>query len=69
MKRFTIWEEARDYAQDYANRLSLDVAIRKTTEYGKAGFNVSIASKLDCDYDRAEIVKPNEPMDTKDEQD
>jgi ATPase family associated with various cellular activities (AAA) len=59
-QRFTDWKAAHTYAQNLANTTGQDVAIRAANEFGKKGFNVSIASKNDSDYARAEIVKPNQ---------
>lgn len=59
--RFKEWRDARNYAQDRADKTGLNVAIRAQKEYGKNGYNVSFASKNDSDYECAEIVRPNEP--------
>lgn len=56
--RFLNWHEARNHAQARANRDRLDVAIRGVREYGHDGYNVSLASRNDSDYARAEIVRP-----------
>lgn len=60
-QRFAIdqWPAAHAYAKAMANRLNLDVAIRKAKEYGKSGLNVSLACRADSDYHTAEIVKPD----------
>ena len=57
-QRFTVWEEAREYAQGLADALQLDAAIRKVREYGHWGFNVHLARRNDSDYALAEIVNP-----------
>ena len=59
--RFTTYLEAWEAARVQATSSNLDVAIRRTREYGKDGFNVSYASRNDSDYARAEIVKPHQP--------
>ena len=59
--RYLDWHEAHAAAVDDANRLRLDIAIRAVKEYGKFGYNVSIASRNDSDYARAEIVHPGDP--------
>jgi hypothetical protein len=56
--RFTNYEQAYKYASKLANEHRMDVAIRKTREFGKVGFNVSFLSKHDTDYYTAEIVMP-----------
>lgn len=53
------WKEAHAVAQEKANRLGLDVALRKTKEYGRSGYRVSLASRNDSDYALAEIVRPD----------
>lgn len=55
---FRDWSDAHRHAEEKANRLGLDVAIRATKEYGKKGFAVHLASRNDSDYALAEIVKP-----------
>jgi len=62
MKRFIEWKDAHTHAQKLANDTKLDVAIRRTREYGRDGFNVSFASQNDSDYARAEIVRPHYGM-------
>ncbi len=57
-ERFTDWKQAHTRAQELANQTGQNVALRKVSEFGKAGFNVSLASGNDSDYDRAEIVRP-----------
>ena len=57
--RFITYETAYSAARDRANSSGLDVAIRKTKEYGRLGLNVSYASRNDSDYARAEIVNPD----------
>ena len=59
-ERFTEWKDAHAAAQRQANQSNMDVAIRKTKEYGKTGYNVSYASRNDSDYALAEIVKPDD---------
>jgi|ERR1019366_1318296 predicted Rossmann fold nucleotide-binding protein DprA/Smf involved in DNA uptake len=56
--RYIDWKEAHKSAQEQANESGSDVAIRKTLEYGKTGYNVSYASRNDSDYALAEIVQP-----------
>ena len=58
--RYETWKEAHAEAARKAKRLGLDVAIRATREYGKLGFNVSLASHNDSDYARAEIGRPGD---------
>lgn len=60
MRRFSDWKDAHDEATKLANHVKLDVAIRKVKEYGKVGYNVTLASRNDSDYALAEIVKPSE---------
>lgn len=60
MRRFTDWKDAHKEAEQLANHCKCDVAIRKVKEYGKVGFNVTLASRNDSDYALAEIVKPSE---------
>jgi len=60
-RRFTDWKEAHRAAIDLADQVGLDVAIRRQREYGKDGFNLSLACKMDSDYARAEIVRPGTP--------
>lgn len=60
--RFTNWSEAHTYAVTKAKECSVDFAIRFVREFGKGGYNVSIASHNDSDYSRAEIVRPNDPL-------
>jgi hypothetical protein len=62
MKRFTDYLEAARYARETATKANLDVAIRKTREFGQIGFNVSFASRNDNDYYTAEIVNPGTPI-------
>lgn len=59
--RYARYEDAYDAAQVQASTHNLDVAIRKTKEYGKTGYNVSFAARNDSDYYWAEIVTPNCP--------
>lgn len=59
--RFTDYQDAANYARQRATASGLDVAIRRTREYGRDGYNVSYASRNDSDYARAEIVRPSEP--------
>ena len=59
--RFADYHEAYNAAVDKARSCGLDVAIRFVKEYGKAGYNVSFASRNDSDYARAEIVTPKHP--------
>jgi hypothetical protein len=62
--RYDTYDDAARNARDVATRHNMDVAIRRTKEYGKTGFNVSYAAKQDSDYARAEIIKPGEPQST-----
>ena len=62
MERFIEWVDARQNAVLKAKRLNMDMAIRRVKEYGKDGFNVTIASRNDSDYARAEIVTPSDPI-------
>ena len=57
-ERYDQWVLARQAAIEKANRLGLDVAIRYVKEFGRRGYNVAVASKMDSDYVRAEIVRP-----------
>ena len=59
-KRFTDWKEAHAAAVEYANFAKMDVALRAVKEFGKRGFSISIASRNDSDYARAEIVRPGD---------
>lgn len=59
--RYANYEDAYDAAVTRARTANIDVAIRRTSEYGKWGYNVSYASRNDSDYVRAEIVTPNHP--------
>lgn len=59
--RFTDYHAAAAVARERADRTRLDVAIRRTKEYGRDGYNVSFASHNDSDYTLAEIVTP-EPV-------
>lgn len=59
--RFADWKEAHTEAQKRANEVGADVAIRKISEFGKMGFNISFASRNDSDYALAEIVRPDAP--------
>ncbi len=61
-KRFSTWEEAHIAALQYAVDTKHDVALRKVKEYGRTGFNISLACTNDSDYARAEIVRPIEAM-------
>ena len=60
-KRFTDYHEAYNAAVDMARSCHHDVALRFVKEYGKAGYNLSFASRNDSDYARAEIVTPKHP--------
>jgi hypothetical protein len=60
-KRFIDWKEAHSAAVAYANETKHDVALRIAKEYGKTGYNISLASRNDSDYYLAEIVKPGDP--------
>lgn len=62
MSRFTDWKEAHTEAVKLANLCQHDVAIRSVKEYGKRGFNVSLASRNDSDYAMAEMVRPGDPQ-------
>lgn len=55
---YTDYKEARRNAENTADRLGLDVALRGGKEYTTKGFHVHLASRNDSGYDRAEIVKP-----------
>ena len=59
--RFTDYHAAYEQARQGADRLQLDHVIRAVKEYGKAGYNVSIACRNDSDYARYEIVRPGSP--------
>ncbi len=61
MRRFTDWKDAHTEAVKLARLCRSDVAIRKVKEYGKLGFNVSLACRNDSDYALAEIVRPSDP--------
>ncbi len=61
-KRFTDWKEAHAAAVAYARDTQHDVALRKVKEFGRTGFNISLASRNDSDYALAEIVTPNDPL-------
>jgi hypothetical protein len=61
-ERYTTWIDARTAALAKAHRLNLDVAIRRVKEYGRDGFNVTLACRMDSDYARAEIVKPTDQI-------
>jgi len=56
-KRYTNWADAHAAAVDYARATHHDVALRKAWEFGKLGYNISLAMALDGDYTRAEIVR------------
>ena len=58
MERYTDYLEARKAAILKADRSNFDVAIRKVKEYGKIGYNLSFAAKMDSDYYLTEIIKP-----------
>ena len=60
--RFEDYHKARKFAGERAKRFGMDVAIRKVKEFGRNGFNVSFAARMDSDYARAEIVRPNDPF-------
>jgi len=64
--RFTDYHEASAVARLKAREMKMDVAVRAQTEFGKKGFNVSLASRNDSDYARAEIVHPGDPFSDKD---
>lgn len=57
MIRFQTWEEARIAALAKAHALQVDMAIRRVREYGREGFNVTVACRNDSDYALAEIVR------------
>ena len=59
--RYTDYTAAYEYARAQADRLGLDMAIRRVREYGRDGFNVGIARRQDSDDARAEIVGPGMP--------
>lgn len=54
--RFESYVDARKHAEWKAGESGFDVAIRRVREYGRDGFNVSFAARMDSDYARAEIV-------------
>lgn len=58
---YATWQAAHAAAADKANRLQLDVALRAVKWYGKCGYTVTLASRNDSDYARAEIVHPGSP--------
>ncbi|KKN83831.1 hypothetical protein LCGC14_0294840 [marine sediment metagenome] len=60
LQRYKTRHEAREAALAKAHKLGLDVAIRRTKEYGKEGYNVSLACTNDSDYIKAEIVRPTD---------
>lgn len=62
MNTFDTYNEAYDHAREKARFLNLNIAIRKVKEFGKTRFVVSCASKMDSDYARAEIVRPDDPF-------
>lgn len=53
------YADAVKEAREKADRVGIDVAIRKVKEYGRPGYAVSFASRSDSDYALAEIVKPS----------
>lgn len=59
-ERFIEWKEARNHAVSLARKLNMPVAIRRVKEYGKQGYNVSLADTKDLD--RAEIVWPSDAL-------
>ena len=58
-ERFREWKEAHTYAVRLARNLNMNTRIRFVKEYGKPGFNVSLACINDSD--KAQIVKPSDP--------
>lgn len=58
-KRFTDWKAAHTYAKELANRLDKDCTIRAAKEYGKNGFNVTLACRADAEFYTCETVKPD----------
>lgn len=58
---YTDWKAAHAVAAEKATRLGLDVALRAVKWYGKKGYTVTLASRNDSDYARAEIVRPGDP--------
>ena len=62
MERVTTWIEARTQALAQAHKLNLDIAIRRVREYGRDGFNVTVACKNDSDYMLAEVVRPTDQI-------
>lgn len=56
--RFESYQDARNYAEWRANESGFDIALRRVKEYGREGFNVSFAARMDSDYARAEIIRP-----------
>jgi hypothetical protein len=63
-KRFKLSEyaEAAAEARRYARQLNHDVALRKCQEYTSWGYSLSLASRNDSDYARAEIIRPADPI-------
>ena len=57
--RYENYEDAHRYATLRANETGLDVAIRRVREYGRDGYNVTFAARMDSDYARAEIIRPD----------
>jgi hypothetical protein len=57
-ERYTDWKCARIRAEEIANENRCQVAIRKTKEFGKVGYSISMVSVLDADFMTAEIVTP-----------
>lgn len=55
---FCDWRLALTEAETWADRLGLDMTIRKVREYGRVKYAVGLASRNDSDYARAEIVRP-----------
>lgn len=60
--RFSTWVDAREYALKRAKEYKLDLAIRRVKEFGRTGYNVTFACKMDSDYTRAEIVRPTDKI-------
>jgi len=58
MRRLVEWKAARIAAQELANRIQVPVAIRRTCEFGKDGYSVTLVCVMDA---RAEIVYPDVP--------
>ena len=60
-ERFSDYHAAYHDAVETARLCRHDVTIRRVREYGRDGFNVSLACRNDSDYALAEIVTPTDP--------